>query len=155
MGLGLGFEFYPTCVLATSPNEHLLLSTNFLLSLANQGSSGLQILSPLSKEESLFLKEGKIGAGNAVWGRGEFAELPLAGEYTSAVSWFLHETCRVCTIGHKHHLAVRLPKLRKIRAFICQASHSWSSPVAFSHRAVLHALTKKERNGLGSPEFQT
>lgn len=95
MGLGLGAEFYPTWVLSTSSNERLLLSTSFLLSPTNQSRSGLQILSPLSVEESLFLKEGKIRTGNAVWGRGEFAELPLAGEYTRAVSRFLHETFRV------------------------------------------------------------
>lgn len=88
MGLCLGVEFYPTC-------EHLLLSTDFLFSPANQGSSGLQILSPLSMEESLFLNDGKIGTGNPGWGTGEFAELPLAGEYTSALSRFLHETFKV------------------------------------------------------------
>lgn len=46
-------------------------------------------------EESFFLKDGKIGTGNPGWGRGEFAELPLAGEYTSALSRFLHETFKV------------------------------------------------------------
>lgn len=157
----LGLNFYPTFTLSTSPNEHLLLSTNFLLSLANQGSSGRQIPSPLPRK-SLSSWKG-VRWGLWIWGREEesLQMHPWLGNTRCCVylsAWNIYNSN---PIGNKYHLEGRWNSER-LGGYLLRITQLVKSSLPF-HPGIANPHTiqgnsphsnKERKKWTGNSEFQ-